>query len=1060
MEPVMSERKSDYRKRLIRHLLSIAGLATSIGILTVLLIDHQLERQQFRLMVESAENQSRTITAFRSYYTQEVVPKILENSDDLTFSHDYRESRKTLPLPATVTIDMGALLANTEGDTAFNLISDFPFENRKGRVLSAFEKEALLGIITRKEETITDLDEGEDGSRILQYAEPVVMMPACVACHNTHPLSQKKDWKVGDVRGIQTVTIRATPEAFRSLEDWYPLIGFYSLTILGVLAAVAGLSVRNQRYITELQDNAEREKQSRADLKDITRQFIELEETLSDAIASLPDGFVIYDRNDRLVMCNEKYREFYSKSADLLVPGRTFEEIIRRGVERGQYPEADGQEDSWISERLEIHKSPVAPIEQRLDDGRWLRIFERPTKQGGIVGFRVDITELKRREIQLQAQRAQLAATIDTALDAIIIIDSNGVIIEFNPAATAIFGYTRDECVGQKMSDLIVPDRHKDAHEAGMDRFRRTRIGKILGTRVTIEAICKDGSEITIELAINPAEGDSGTIFVGYMRDITDDLAQKKALEEAKEAAEQATQTKAAFLAVVSHEIRTPLNGVLGLLDLIDSSTKDEKVKNYAKTAIESADALATLLNDILDYTKLEEGEITVMQTAFNFRTFAEGTLDLMRPLAHEKNLVLGLEIDEAVPAFIVEDQVRLRQIVLNLIANAIKFTETGSVQLRAKLLDDEEVPLLSIEVEDTGIGIDDEHLPLVFEQFKTLDTSYERKEGGTGLGLAISRGLSNLLGGQLRANSKPGEGSTFSLTLPISKPDQTPEEAHASNIGEIKFRLLEGRKVLLAEDNLTNNLVMSDMLENEGASVTSVANGKDALMECEKTAFDLIILDISMPVMDGKKSVKLLREKGHKEPILAFTAYTQSELRPSFIEAGFTDILLKPARRRDLEEVIMTLHESDLFGQQAKTDDNDKKSPSPEPGDIDMTEFERVIASTSGEIRHRLIEACIADLQSHTEQAMSAAGGGRTEDISRHAHAIKGVAATFGFAQLQEAAARLSDGTVHLAPSEWVAETQHMSEITERTRNAISTWFSTKNTALEDTSDFESTLS
>ncbi|MEM8837112.1 MAG: ATP-binding protein [Pseudomonadota bacterium] len=1056
----MSERKSDYRKRLIRQLLTIAGLAISIGILTVLLIDHQLERQQFRLMVESAENQSRTITAFRIYYTQEVVPKILENSDDITFSHEHQESSKTLPLPATVTIDMGARLTETEGDTAFNLLSDYPFENRKERELSTFERDALLGIITRKEETITKFDEGEDGSRILQYAEPVVMMPACVACHNTHPLSQKTDWETGDIRGIQTVTMRVSPEAFRSFEDWYPLIGFYSLTILGVLAAVAGLSVRNQRYITELQDNAEREKQSRADLKDITRQFIELEETLSDAIASLPDGFVIYDRNDRLVLCNEKYREFYSKSADLLVPGRTFEEIIRRGVERGQYPEAEGQEDSWIAERLEIHKSPIAPIEQKLDDGRWLRIFERPTKQGGIVGFRVDITELKRREIQLQAQSAQLAATIETALDAIIIIDSNGMIIEFNPAATAIFGYTRDECVGRKMSDLIVPDHHKDAHEAGMDRFRRTRIGKILGTRVTIDAICKDGSEITIELAINPAEGDSGTIFVGYMRDITEDLAQKKALEEAKEAAEQATQTKAAFLAVMSHEIRTPLNGLLGLLDLIDSSTKDEKVKNYAKTAIESADALATLLNDILDYTKLEEGEITVMRTAFNFRTFAEGTLDLMRPLAHEKNLSLGLEIDEGVPAFIVEDQVRLRQIVLNLIANAIKFTETGSVHLRAKRLGEENVPVLSIEVEDTGIGIDDEHLSLIFEQFKTLDTSYERKEGGTGLGLAISRGLANLLGGQLSANSKPGEGSTFSLTLPVSEPDQTPADAHTTDIVEIKSRLLEGRKVLLAEDNLTNNLVMSDMLQNEGASVTSVVNGKDALIECEKNAFDLIILDISMPVMDGKKAVKLLREKGHKEPVLAFTAYTQSELRPSFIEAGFTDILLKPARRLDLEEIIMTLHERDLFAPKDKTHHSAIKSPQNQTGDIDLTEFKRVIASTSGEIRNRLIEACLSDLQSHRDQALSAAGSGKMKEISRHTHAIKGVAATFGFTALKETAARLSDGRVHLAPHEWVAETEHLSEITEKTSNAIKAWLSTKETASEASSDIESTLS
>lgn len=790
-----------------------------------------------------------------------------------------------------------------------------------------------------------------------------------------------------------------------------PVLSLVFMLLLLPFVVSVFLFIRSQRQIRQLESFAQNELGRVGDLKNLNEQYKRLEETLSDAIASLPDGFVLYDENDRLVLCNEKYRDYYKTSADLLMPGVKFEEIIRTGVERGQYVDAKNDPEGWIKARLHLHGSSTEPVEQQLDDGRWLRIFERPTKQGGVVGFRVDITELKRREFALIAQETQLRATIESALDAIIILDTNGTILEFNPAAEVIFGYERSECVGKEMSKLIVPDRHVAAHKAGMDRFRETGVGRILGQRVTVEACRKDGSEITIELAINPAESEGKTIFVGYMRDITQELLRKQALEEAKEAAEQASRSKAAFLAVMSHEIRTPLNGLLGLLELIDAASKNEKVKIYANTALESANALAVLLNDILEYTKVEAGKVPLKRTHFELQPFASGTVDLMRSMAFEKELMLMLEVENDLPDYIFEDNVRLRQIILNLISNAIKFTDQGSVFVRFKKELMDNVEHLIVAVEDTGAGIEAEFLPMLFEQFGTAGHDYKENQRGTGLGLSISRGLAELLGGSLTAGSELGKGSCFTLSIPLVA--GAADVAETPQIEELVPPPEDFAKcrILLAEDNPTNNLVMSDMLEGLGIEVTSVTNGHDALTTLENENIDLAILDISMPEMDGIELAEHIRKRvdKHSLPLLAHTAYTQAEDVRTFLSAGYNAVLKKPTRRTELIDILQRYLLEQSPSNTAVKESETETLNSPFGGLIDQDLIDDLFRQASPSIRQELQQNCLNDLSTHVAGIEKAVNEVNEADLRKHAHTIKGVAGTFGLLQLAAEAGEIS---------------------------------------------------
>lgn len=998
------------------------GLLSSIGLLVGALLFFFAydfgRKERTEILLQSARTYSNMIAAFRHFYSQEIVARLKEQEADIAFSHDYQNLPDTLPLPATLTIELSSFLAKQADHPSFEMISRHPFTHRPKKELSDFSKRALLLLEPGKTREHFEVTQLENGQTRFDYAHEIRMEAECVACHNSHPQSSRRDWKVGDVRGIQQVVITTKEGTMEIFARMSPFLVAYLLALSTALGLAYRYSERNKRVVEQLKGNAKRSQQKSKALQEATTRLFEVEGYLADAIASVPDGFVLYDKNDRLVLCNDKYREIYATSADLIQPGMKFEEIIRAGVERGQYPHAMEDPERWIERRMEFHYHPSNPIEQKLDDGRWLRVFEQQTERGQIVGFRVDITELKEREQALADQESQLRATMESALDGIIVINEEGTIQEFNDAACKIFGFTQDEAIGEHMADLIVPPALREAHEKGMAHYQQTGEGPVLGQRITVPGLCKDGREITLELAINPATGTKGQLFIAYMRDITDSLAQQKALEEAKEAAEQATKAKSAFLATMSHEIRTPLNGLLGLLEMLESEVGDPDSHDHAQSALDAAEALSELLNSILDYSRLEEGKIAIKTRDLALAPFLKKTMDLMHPIVEKKGLRASLTIDKALPAAIQIDPIRLRQMLLNLLGNAAKFTSEGTITLCAEASTTGEHILF--HVEDTGIGIAQEDFTKLFERFETLDSAYNRNVDGSGLGLSITKTLVDLMDGNIEVSSKEGVGSRFTITLPLIAGAQETPLDQPQDRPQTQPSDFSGKRVLLAEDNPTNRLVLTASLQDFGMQVISTQDGQQALELAKSDLFDLIILDISMPVMDGLEAVQHIRKlDDYKDrPILAYTAYSQTEELETFLTKGFDAVLGKPSRKATILQTIDQLFRDQSFRDQPQ-------DPITQPGSapteqtpeatiqlVDHALLEPMFASIPSEMRQQLADNCYADIAKHGHGAIACFEAEDWSGLHHHSHSLKGITATFGLDGLHEATEKIADLT------------------------------------------------
>ena len=996
------------------------GLLSAVGMTIVaLLIDLTIDfgrKERQAILLESARTYSAMMTAFRTFYSQDIVARLKEFGADVQFSHHYKNVPNTLPLPATMTLDLSAALSRQKDYPVFEMRSRFPFSNREKEPLTGFTKRALEAIEAGEGPDYFETSVDKDGKTQFSYAQPIYMQTDCVACHNQHPLSTNRNWKVGDLRGVQQVSIHGDNGSWVVLSRMVHLLVGYTIVLGAALIVAVAFFIQNRKVIDRLRMRAQQSHKKSLALQQATDRLFEVEGYLQDAIAALPDGFVLYDKHDRLVMCNDKYRELYSESAEVIKPGISFETIIRHGVERGQYPEAEKDPERWIERRMELHYHPTSPIEHKLNDGRWLRVFEQITERGQIVGFRVDITELKERQQALAESESQLRATLESALDGIVVIDGAGFIREFNDSATLIFGYEHEEALGSYMSELIIPHHLRDAHENGMAHYQATGEGPVLGQRITVPALHKEGHEITIELAINPAQGTEGELFIAYVRDVTDILAQQKALEDAKLAAEQAAEAKSAFLAIMSHEIRTPLNGLIGLLEMVEDKTTDMATHHHIVSALDSALALTELLNSILDYSRIEEGKIAIKKDKFRLAPFLKMTLALVQPLIDKKGLSTAIEIDAALPLVIRGDEIRLRQMLLNLLGNAAKFSHQGHIALRARRSSGGDN--LILEVQDEGIGIAKDDIPLLFERFNTLDSAYNRQADGSGLGLSITKSLTMLMGGEIQVESVPGKGSVFTIILPLLAGGLDLQEETVTQEPSWEIQL-DGLKVLLAEDNPTNRLVMTAALQSFGMVVTAVENGKRALDAAEETFFDLVILDISMPVMDGLEAIQHFRQKPNYQdkPIMAFTAYSQQEEKSHFLASGFDAIISKPARKASVLETVSNLLLKRGSVSPSRLDGQDL-DVSPDQTLFDPSLLEGILCDVPPDIQQQLADTCLTDLESNIEKMLAAFEAEDWDSVHRHAHILKGLASTFGLLALAEPIARISDLT-RIAPED-----------------------------------------
>ncbi|MFZ5594947.1 MAG: response regulator [Pseudomonadota bacterium] len=460
-----------------------------------------------------------------------------------------------------------------------------------------------------------------------------------------------------------------------------------------------------------------------------------------------------------------------------------------------------------------------------------------------------EVEQRSRVQKTLKESEERLRAIINNVIDGIVIINEQGLIELVNPSVERLFGYGRDELVGRNIGMLATPD-HQGRHQQYLANYLNTGVSRIIGVGREIPAQHRDGRVFPVEIGITEMTLDNRRLFVGVLRDVTGRKQIEKDLKQARDMALEAARLKSEFLANMSHEIRTPMNGVIGMTRMLLETKLTPDQRDFAETVNSSAEALLSIINDILDFSKIEAGKMRVEIIGFDLRQVVEDVIHLFAARAYGKGLELISLIPADVPVLLLGDPGRLRQILSNLIGNAIKFTDWGEVVIRVTLVrESEDQVSLRFEVSDTGIGIAPETLRLLFQPFTQADGSITRKYGGTGLGLAISKQLAELMGGEIGVESEQGAGSSFRVDLPFQKQEGVaPSMNHTlENIKDIR--------VLVADENAAYRTALSHQIVAWGG-VSDVAGGAEEVLSMLRSAqasgkpYDLAILDADMPEM------------------------------------------------------------------------------------------------------------------------------------------------------------------------------------------------------------------
>ncbi len=522
-----------------------------------------------------------------------------------------------------------------------------------------------------------------------------------------------------------------------------------------------------------------------------------------------------------------------------------------------------------------------------------------------------DVTDSRAIEDELRLHRDNLAklveertlrvkAIVETAVDAILTIDQMGIVETVNPAFEKIFGWPADEIIGRNVSLLIPAGPLKDDHDSFLKRFIQTRESRIIGVGREVTAMRWDGTVFPAFLSVGHSEfADGKHLFVGFLSDITKQKQNESELLLAKEAAEAGVKMKSSFIANMSHEIRTPMNAIIGFAEvLLRNATLSNETAKQVGIILSSARSLLNIINDILDVSKLESGKFSLEAVGFHLPNALTETLGTVEQAAAGKKLTLRFKYNASLPERFRGDPTRLRQVILNLVGNSIKFTETGSITVSVNPW--ENPGMLHFSVSDTGIGMTPKQAEKVFDSFSQADASTTRRFGGTGLGTTISKQIVELMGGKIWFESEPGRGSTFHFTV------QMPEA------GEGEVCLYETSKVvlsdyvpprlfriLLAEDVEVNATLVTLRMEELGHTVDWVINGRQAVEKSQTESYDVILMDIMMPELDGVEATKEIRaiEKttGAYLPILALTASVMREDHEKCRAAGMDGIVAKP---------------------------------------------------------------------------------------------------------------------------------------------------------------------
>ena len=526
--------------------------------------------------------------------------------------------------------------------------------------------------------------------------------------------------------------------------------------------------------------------------------------------------------------------------------------------------------------------------------------------------LRHEIDERLAMERNLRLSESKLAGIFNAAPEGIVVIDTHGQITQANTAADQMFGHGAGGLVGQDVGLLMAPaDRPR--HRQDIHTYLHTGTQHMLNRPRVVQGFKHDGSQFPLRLSVTETRVDDELFFIGLMQDYTQVKQHEDELVAARNKAEVASRLKGEFLANMSHEIRTPMNGILGMTQLVLDTELTADQRDHLSMARDSANHLLYIINDILDFSKIESGALELELARIIPEQLLRHTVKSLKGMADQKGLALSYTCSPAVPDELMLDPVRLRQVLTNLIGNALKFTAQGSVtiHLDAAPLPQSDAVLLRCTVKDTGIGFDPAKAESLFTPFVQADGSITRSFGGTGLGLAITRSLVSLMGGTVSAHSTPGEGSEFVFTALGQLPGE--DDASVSTANAPLLEEASGPRslhVLLAEDHPINQKLASLLLAKMGHTCVLAEDGQQALDRLGKEAFDLVLMDVMMPQMDGLTALTKLRENErhgpHRTPVLMVTAHAMSGDRERFLAAGADGYVSKPISAKALEAAIV----------------------------------------------------------------------------------------------------------------------------------------------------------
>jgi PAS domain S-box-containing protein len=577
-----------------------------------------------------------------------------------------------------------------------------------------------------------------------------------------------------------------------------------------------------------------------------------------------------------------------------------------------------------VKRRLDLARSGRGPydLQHRIVRGDGVVRFVRQQGEaeldpGGRVvalfGVVQDVTETRQAQIASRRSQEMLASMLRISPEAILLCDADGRVLAISAGAEAMFGYCNAEIAGHRVERLM-PPRFRIGHVRYVAEFSAGQAASLrMHERTQILGLRKDGTEFPAEASLAKFQTEDGATLLTIVRDLSERRAAEATLIEAREQAERANAAKSTFLANMSHEIRTPLNGVLGVagaLALTDLTPKQAQMVRLIET---SGRALQGLLGDILDLAKVDAGRMQLRNAPFALDRLLEDTVALFQASAAEHEVALSLSVDRAACATYIGDELRIRQVLSNLLSNAVKFTARGRIEVIARVRPtaDPDLSHVSFEVRDTGVGFAPELAARLFERFEQADGSITRRYGGTGLGLAISKALVELMEGEISAEGRPGRGATFVFTIPLAHDvvgDPRLVSREPPVVGE------QGQvSVLLAEDHPVNRMAVEYILETLPVSVVSVSDGAQAVEAARGRRFDLILMDMQMPVMDGLTAIReIRREEGAcaRPPshICVLTANAFEEHRQHAGAAGADAFLTKPVQVRDLIDLVSNL--------------------------------------------------------------------------------------------------------------------------------------------------------